>query len=63
MGVELSRREVLVGTAVVAGTAAVGVAAAAPAEAATVAVLRKVVMYKATRWSYNAATRVTTVTA
>ncbi len=61
----VGRRTVLAGTAVVAGATAlgVGVGVAAPAEAATAAVLRKVVMYKVTRYRYNAATRVTTVLA
>lgn len=68
MGVQqtvVDRRTVLAGTAAVAGAAAVGVSVgvAAPAEAATTAVLRKVVMYKVTRYRYNATTRVTTVLA
>lgn len=62
MSGELTRRRVLAGTAVVAGAAATGVVTAAPADAAT-AVVKKVVMYRATRWRYNATTRVTTVLA
>ncbi|MFN8157228.1 MAG: DUF1800 domain-containing protein [Candidatus Nanopelagicales bacterium] len=61
----VGRRAVLAGTAAVAGAAAVGVSVgvASPAEAATTAVIKKVVMYKVTRYRYNATTRVTTVLA
>ena len=56
----LSRRALLAGGATVAGVAALGVGAAAPAEAAT-ATIKKVVMYRVGRFSYNSRTRVTTV--
>ena len=58
----LSRRRVLVGGAVVAATAAAGVAVAPAAEANHAVVIKKVVMYRMNRYTYNAKTRVTTVT-
>ena len=60
----VSRRTLLGGGAAVAAVAATGleVAAAPAAEAATVAVLKKVAMYKVVAYRYNATTHVTTVT-
>jgi len=70
MGTEtahLSRRGVITGAAAVATTAALTVGAAGPAEAmavvttATKTVIKKVTCYAPVKWSYNARTRVTTV--
>jgi hypothetical protein len=63
MGLEstrLSRRTVLAGGVAVAATTVAGVSVAAPAEATT-AVVKKVTMYRAVTWRYNAVTHVTTV--
>ena len=59
----LTRRAVLAGSATAAGVVALGVGAAAPAEAATAVAIRKVVLFRATRFRYSATTRVTTVLA
>ena len=70
MGTEtahLSRRGVITGAAAVATTAALTVGAAGPTEAmavvttATKTVIKKVTCYAPVKWSYNARTRVTTV--
>jgi uncharacterized protein (DUF1800 family) len=60
---QVSRRTLLGGGAAVAAVAAVGidVAAAPAAEAATVAVIKKVTMFRVGTYRYNATTRVTTV--